>query len=95
MERRCALLQLLLDGVSLSLSGGIVCAWYCNCGERRGVATVATLGGLVGANLGGGTTLGVGVTLGGGVAVAGDRGVNTRGVLCLCGGACGTRPGYL
>ena len=67
-----------------------MCAWYCNRGERRGVATATTLGG--GATLGGGTTLGGGVTVGGGVAVAGARGGNTRGVFCRCGGACGTRP---
>ena len=77
----------------MSLSRGIVCAWACNRGERRGVATVATLGGLGGATLGVGTTLGDGVTFGGGVSVAGARGGNTRGVLCFCGVACGTPPG--
>ena len=61
-----------------------MCAWACNCGERWGVATLATLGG--------GTTLGGGVTLVGGVAIAEARGGNTKGVLCHFGGVCGTRP---
>ena len=72
--------------------GGILCAarWAYNRGERRGVATVATLGGA--ATLRGGTTLGCGVTLGGGVAAAGERGGNTRGVFFHYGGACETSP---
>ena len=70
-----------------------MCAWDCNRGELREVAAVATLGGLSGATLGGGTTLGGGFTLAGVVAVSGARGGNTRGVFCLCGGTCGTRPG--
>ena len=60
--------------MSSSSSGGILCAWYCNHGERQGVAMVATLGGLVGATLGGGATLGDGVTtLVGGVDMSGSR----------------------
>ena len=51
---------------------------------------VETLGG--GVTIGGATTLGGEVTLGGGVTVAGAREENTRGVFCLCVGACGTRP---
>ena len=92
MEWSCALLRVLLDGVLLLLPYGIVCAWACKRGERRGVATVATLGSLGGAALGGGTTLGGGFTLGGGVVVAGERGGNSRGVLYLPGGACVTCP---
>ena len=67
-----------------------MCPWACNRGELRGVAKAATLG--CGATLGGGTNLGGGVTIGGGVDVSGERGGNTRGVFCCCGGACGTRP---
>ena len=74
MERRCDLLRVLLAGVSSLLSGGLVCTWACNHGERQGVAMVATLGGLVGATLGGGATLGDGVTtLVGGVDMSGSR----------------------
>ena len=61
---------MLLTGVFYLSLGGILCAarWAYNRGERRGVATVATLGGA--ATLRGGTTLGCGVTLGGSVDVA-------------------------
>ena len=78
MDWCCALLRVLFDGVLSLSSGGIVCAWACNCGEFRGVATAATLGGEV--------------ARGSGVDVTGARGGNTRGLFCRCGGACGTLP---
>ena len=47
MERHCALLGVLLADVLWLSSGRILCAvcWSCNCGDWRGVATAATLGG--------------------------------------------------
>ena len=65
-ERRCALLWVLLAGVSSLSSGGASCAarWDFNRGDRRGGATEATLG--YGPTLGGGSTLGSEATFGGG-----------------------------